>query len=103
MGYHPHGIISCGAFGTFATNASGFRDLFPGITPHLGTLDLNFSPLAPVSRLFLTALGLVSVCKESIRRVLRGTVGAAMVIVIGGASEVGLANPGSAALHLKNR
>lgn len=32
FGYHPHGIISHGAFAAFATEALGFADLFPGIT-----------------------------------------------------------------------
>ena len=38
FGYHPHGIISSGAFGSFATEGNGFSKLFPGITPHLMTL-----------------------------------------------------------------
>ena len=35
FGYHPHGIIGLGAFSTFATNGSGFNELFPGIRVHL--------------------------------------------------------------------
>jgi len=38
MGYHPHGVISSGAFGSFATEGAGFSKLFRGITPHLMTL-----------------------------------------------------------------
>ena len=38
MGYHPHGVISSGAFGSFATEGAGFSKLFPGITPYLMTL-----------------------------------------------------------------
>jgi 2-acylglycerol O-acyltransferase 2 len=30
FGYHPHGIISHGAFAAFATEALGFSQLFPG-------------------------------------------------------------------------
>ena len=42
FGYHPHGIISNGAFGSFATEGNGFSELFPGITPHLMTLKCKF-------------------------------------------------------------
>ncbi len=42
MGYHPHGIIGFGAVCNFATDATGFSRLFPGITPHMLTLDTNF-------------------------------------------------------------
>jgi hypothetical protein len=35
FGYHPHGIISFGAFSTFGTDGCGFGDLFPGIRVHL--------------------------------------------------------------------
>mmetsp|Transcript_9856 Transcript_9856/g.17996 ORF Transcript_9856/g.17996 Transcript_9856/m.17996 type:complete len:209 (+) Transcript_9856:143-769(+) len=71
LGYHPHGIISCGAMGAFATNGArtldlskgdsshtassslttedygdsprGFSSLFPGIDQRLVTLPINFS------------------------------------------------------------
>ena len=39
FGYHPHGIISHGAFAAFGTEALGFSQLFPGITNTLLTLD----------------------------------------------------------------
>lgn len=42
MGYHPHGIIGCGAFGNFGSDATGFSEKFPGITPHVVTLEANF-------------------------------------------------------------
>jgi hypothetical protein len=38
LGYHPHGVISLGAFGAFATEGAGFSKIFPGIVPHLMTL-----------------------------------------------------------------
>lgn len=38
MGYHPHGVVSSGAFGSFATEGVNFSKTFPGITPHLLTL-----------------------------------------------------------------
>lgn len=42
FGYHPHGIMGCGAFTNFATEATGFGEIFPGIRPHLLTLTPNF-------------------------------------------------------------
>ena len=38
FGYHPHGIMCAGAWCNFATEATGFSKLFPGLTPHLLTL-----------------------------------------------------------------
>ena len=38
FGFHPHGIISVGAFGSFATEGSKFSEKFPGIKPYLLTL-----------------------------------------------------------------
>ena len=35
FGYHPHGILCAGAFCNFATEATDFSGIFPGITPHL--------------------------------------------------------------------
>lgn len=35
FGYHPHGILCAGAFCCFATEATDFSQVFPGITPHL--------------------------------------------------------------------
>ncbi len=35
FGYHPHGILCAGAFCCFATEATDFSKVFPGIIPHL--------------------------------------------------------------------
>lgn len=35
FGYHPHGVLCTGAFCNFATEATDFSSVFPGITPHL--------------------------------------------------------------------
>ena len=42
LGYHPHGVISSGCFGNFATEATGFSELYPGIRPYLMTLKCKF-------------------------------------------------------------
>lgn len=107
FGYHPHGIISHGAFAAFATNALGFSELFPGITNTLLTLDSNFR--LPFNRDWILALGLQSVSKESIWNILtkggpngEGQ-GRAVTIVVGGARESLEAQPGTLRLILKGR
>src|ERR1700750_124733 len=91
FGYHPHGIISHGAFAAFATEALGFSQLFPGITNTLLTLDSNFR--VPFYRDYLLRMGLASVSRESIENLLsKGGLngegmGRAVTIVVGGARE----------------
>lgn len=107
LGYHPHGIISHGAFAAFATEALGFADKFPGITNSLLTLDSNFR--IPLYRDYILAMGLRSVSKESIGNILtRGGpngegMGRAVTIVVGGARESLEAQPGRMRLILKER
>ena len=107
FGYHPHGIISHGAFAAFATEALGFSELYPGITNTLLTLDSNFR--IPFYRDYALAMGLASVSKESIENLLSkgghngAGMGRAVVIVIGGARESLDARPNSLRLVLKSR
>ncbi|PNY24462.1 Diacylglycerol O-acyltransferase 2A [Tolypocladium capitatum] len=107
MGYHPHGIISHGAWCAFATNALGFSDKFPGVTNSLLTLDSNFR--LPFYRDWILAMGIRSVSKESIRNILsqggsqNDGQGRAVTIVIGGARESLEAQPGMLRLILKGR
>ncbi|KAH0842341.1 Diacylglycerol O-acyltransferase 2A [Fonsecaea pedrosoi] len=107
FGYHPHGIISHGAFAAFATEALGFSDLYPGITNTLLTLDTNFR--VPFYRDYALAMGLASVSRESIENILcKGGLngegmGRAVTIVIGGARESLDAKPHSLRLVLKSR
>lgn len=126
--YHPHGIISMGAACTFASEATGFSELFPGVICHLLTLgefwrvlgqlrrpsrlpslccppsasltpDANF--WIPIYRDILMAMGLASVSKRSCRTILKK--GRSICIVIGGASESLYAYPGTNNLTLKKR
>lgn len=126
--YHPHGIISHGAFGNFATEATGFSTLFPGITNTLLTLDNNFR--IPFYRDYLLSLGLASVSRRSCEAILRGkgrpsshkllakflpsflakrftpppsTSGRAITIVVGGARESLEAFPGTMRLVCRKR
>ncbi|EEQ88746.2 hypothetical protein RJZ56_001460 [Blastomyces dermatitidis] len=107
FGYHPHGIISHGAFAAFGTEALGFSDLFPGITNTLLTLDSNFR--LPFYRDYALAMGLASVSRESCENILskggldNAGMGRAITIVVGGASESLDAQPHSIRLVLKRR
>lgn len=107
FGYHPHGIISHGAFAAFATEALGFRDLFPGVTNTLLTLETNFR--IPLYRDYALAMGLASVSRESIENLLsKGGhngegMGRAVTIVVGGARESLDARPHSLRLVLNSR
>lgn len=128
--YHPHGIISHGAFGHFCTEGTtGFESLFPGITNTLLTLDSNFR--VPFYRDYLLSMGLASVSRRSCEALLRGSTpppraslypwtwwrllfhptptpapppgGRAITIVLGGALESLEAIPGRMALIVKRR
>ena len=107
FGYHPHGIISHGAFAAFATDALGFSELYPGITNTLLTLDSNFR--IPFYRDYALAMGLASVSRESIENILSNGgmngagMGRAVTIVIGGARESLDARPHTLRLVLRSR
>ena len=107
FGYHPHGIISNGAFAAFGTEALGFSQLFPGITNTLLTLDSNFR--IPLYREYALKLGLGSVDRSSCENLLsKGGpngegMGRAITIVVGGARESLDAQPGKMRLVLKRR
>ncbi len=107
FGYHPHGIISHGAFAAFATEALGFSKLFPGIENTLLTLENNFR--IPLYREYALRMGLASVSRESCENILsRGGsnnegMGRAITIVVGGARESLDAQPNTLRLVLKRR
>ncbi|OCF35703.1 2-acylglycerol O-acyltransferase 2 [Kwoniella heveanensis BCC8398] len=101
FGYHPHGIIGMGAFATFATEGTNFSEYFPGIKPHLLTLESNFQ--IPFYREILMFHGISSVAKASCANILSQGPGSAITIVVGGATESLSAHPGTADLTLKRR
>nr|XP_025965544.1 2-acylglycerol O-acyltransferase 1 isoform X1 [Dromaius novaehollandiae] len=101
LGFHPHGVLVCGAFGNFCTG-SDFKNLFPGITPYLHVSSIWFS--FPFFREYILSAGIVSVSKESISYVLNNDGGGhASVIVVGGAGESLNARPGSLTLSILKR
>ncbi|CAF4022917.1 unnamed protein product [Adineta steineri] len=102
FGYHPHGIIALGAFGNFATEATGFEKLFPGINARFLVLNSNFQ--IPFYDLFLTMMGLCDASKESCNYILKQGKGNSIVLVLGGSKEALDAHPSSKyLLTLKNR
>mmetsp|Transcript_24600 Transcript_24600/g.36877 ORF Transcript_24600/g.36877 Transcript_24600/m.36877 type:complete len:363 (-) Transcript_24600:162-1250(-) len=102
FGYHPHGIIGMGAFATFATDATEFPKLFPGIRTRLLTLDVNFR--IPFYSFYLGALGVCSAGKRSCMHILSKLKGGdSIVLVLGGAKESLDAHPGTFDLTLKQR
>ncbi|EFA83646.1 diacylglycerol O-acyltransferase 2 [Heterostelium album PN500] len=101
FGYHPHGIISMGAFCNFATNATGVDEKYPGITIHPLTLTSNFK--IPFLRDVLMSFGISSVARNGCDNVLESGPGQSVMIVIGGAEESLDAHPGHNELLLKKR
>ncbi|XP_062871391.1 2-acylglycerol O-acyltransferase 1 [Trichomycterus rosablanca] len=102
FGFHPHGVLVAGAFGNFCTEACGFSDLFPGLTPHL--LMLPFWFRVPFFREYIMSGGLVSSEKASLSYLLsRPGGGAVAVVAVGGAPESLEARPGALTLQLLQR
>lgn len=90
-----------GAFANFATEATGFSKLFPGIVPSLLTLSSNFR--IPFYRDFILSLGIASVSRKSCETILSSGPGRSIVIVVGGAAESLYARPGISDLVLRKR
>uniref|UniRef100_A0A8C9WTB4 Monoacylglycerol O-acyltransferase 2 n=1 Tax=Scleropages formosus TaxID=113540 RepID=A0A8C9WTB4_SCLFO len=102
LGFHPHGILVAGAFANFCTYATGFCNLYPGLTPYLLMLPLWFR--APFFRDYLMSGGLIPSDKESASYLLRRPGGGnAVVIAVGGAPEALDAHPGAYTLQLANK
>ncbi|KAH9643243.1 hypothetical protein HF086_012905 [Spodoptera exigua] len=89
----PHGVISLGAFGSFCTNATDFKKLFPGMTCHLITLGGHF--LVPLFRDLALALGICSSSEQSLLYLLdkKKYEGNCACMIIGGAAEALDAHP----------
>ncbi|XP_064615170.1 2-acylglycerol O-acyltransferase 2-A-like [Liolophura sinensis] len=103
FGYHPHGIMSAGAFCNFATEATGFSKIFAGIRPYLSILSGQF--VFPFHRDYFMCSGMVEVSKDSMNYVLSGAKGTgnAFVVVVGGAVEALEARPDNYTLTIKSR
>lgn len=105
FGYHPHGVISMGVFGTFGTNAVRnepyepplrflkpfFHDsskgerLFPGIG-NIFPLTLTTQFIVPFYRDYILGLGLTSASAKNIKRLISNGDNS-ICVVVGGAQE----------------
>lgn len=112
---HPHGTMSYGAVINFCTEATGFAQLFPGITPHLLSLKMGYR--IPLMRDAILMSGACCVSSDSIDYLLSSPLNSAeksdaehrtrgsqaAVIVVGGQHEMLDARPGSFRLTLRDR
>ncbi|KAI8921462.1 diacylglycerol acyltransferase [Entophlyctis helioformis] len=101
FGYHPHGIISLGAWINFATEATKFSELFHGIDIRLLTLPTNFN--IPVWRELILSLGIASSSRRSCDNVVTKGPGHSIMLVVGGAAEALYAFPHTNDLVIKKR
>lgn len=83
FGYHPHGILSVGAFINFGSEANGFSRLFPGISVRLLTLASNM--LVPFHREWSMAHGAAVASRKCCMYNLQK--GRSVLLVLGGAQE----------------
>ncbi|XP_070159400.1 diacylglycerol O-acyltransferase 2 [Polyergus mexicanus] len=102
----PHGIISIGAFASFATDVLGCRKLFPGLDIRLIILDQHFK--IPLLREYPNLLGACASNAKSIEYLLSTPpkspyTGRATVLVVGGASEAMESIPGTYRTIVKRR
>ncbi|ELK32023.1 Acyl-CoA wax alcohol acyltransferase 2 [Myotis davidii] len=83
---HPHGFMSHSCFGNFATEASGFTKIFPGITPYVLMLGAFF--WVPFLRDYAMLTGACSVSQSSMDYLFtqKGT-GNMLVVVVSGLVE----------------
>ncbi|XP_077001125.1 diacylglycerol O-acyltransferase 2-like protein 6 [Tamandua tetradactyla] len=99
---HPHGILCYGIFINFATEATGFARIFPAITPFVGTLEGIF--WIPLVREYVMSMGVCPVSESALMYLLtQNGSGNAVSIVVGGASEALLSQPGASTIILKHR
>jgi len=98
--YHPHGVISAGVLST-ATAATGFDELFPGLTLSVNTLPVNW--YMPVSHEQVNALAFGDASKKALNRALTTGPGRSALLVTGGAKESMLAHPHTSKVVLKTR
>ncbi|XP_051956361.1 2-acylglycerol O-acyltransferase 2-A-like [Xyrauchen texanus] len=102
FGFHPHGVLVAGGFGSFCTEVSGFSQMFPGLTPYLLMLPFWFK--IPFFRDYIMCGGLVSSEKASASYLLsRPGGGQVAVLAVGGAPESLDARPGALTLQLRQR
>ncbi|XP_012062634.1 PREDICTED: diacylglycerol O-acyltransferase 2 [Atta cephalotes] len=102
----PHGILSIGIFGSFASDILDCKKLFPGLEFHTITLDQHFK--IPIFREYPYSLGSCASSMKSIKYLLSTPpknpyTGRATVLIVGGASESLESTPGTYRVIIKRR
>uniref|UniRef100_A0A8B9XV96 Acyltransferase n=1 Tax=Bos mutus grunniens TaxID=30521 RepID=A0A8B9XV96_BOSMU len=99
--YRPHGVMGIGTVTNLCTEGTGFSSIFPGIHPHLMTLNMFFQ--VPFIRDYIMLGGLVSADKESAAHILSREGGSNLLsIVVGDIQESLDARSGAYKLVLWN-
>jgi len=99
---HPHGVICFGAACCFASEAEDFSVKFPGISPHLTSIEGNL--WMPVFREFFLCFGAVSSSRKSLSNLLSTPGGgSAPVLMVGGVPEMDNSNQDQVRLVLMKR
>jgi len=101
IGAHPHGVLSSGAFCSFATEGLEVGQVFPDITFRILTLEIQF--LIPGYRELIAWHGACSSTKKSLKNLLSNPGGVAAVLVVGGAEEALVMDPTNIELVLNKR
>ncbi|CAD7974633.1 unnamed protein product [Amoebophrya sp. A25] len=84
FGMHPHGLIPCTAVTIFASEATGWSKMFPGLNVHFCVLDCMF--LIPFMREQFLLAGLGGVSKPALVEFL-GKKKESVALAVGGARE----------------
>ncbi|GAB6029646.1 Diacylglycerol O-acyltransferase 2 [Chamberlinius hualienensis] len=102
MGSHPHGVFGMGTFFNFNTDITQFDKKYPGITPHLISIDILF--MLPIIRDVLILLGNCASSKKSLEYILKKKgKGNLVILLVGGMDEVAESKPNEMTILLKKR
>uniref|UniRef100_A0A5K3EGV9 Acyltransferase n=1 Tax=Mesocestoides corti TaxID=53468 RepID=A0A5K3EGV9_MESCO len=105
VGYHPHGPLAIGALMAYGSDSLNFSKVFPGIKPHMATLNGHYD--VPFYRDYALFGGGVSVSRESLiyllDKELTGVTGNLVAVSVGGATEALESRPGHYVLMLSRR
>ncbi|XP_041970330.1 2-acylglycerol O-acyltransferase 2-A-like isoform X1 [Aricia agestis] len=99
----PHGVVSSGIMGAFASNSRHVNKIFPGMSFNFITLAGHFS--VPFFRDFILSLGGCSSSQESLLYLLdkKKRKGNGVILMVGGAAEALNSHPGEYTVVLKRR
>jgi len=98
---HPHGILCFGAVCCFGSESCHFSLKFPGIRPHLTTIEGNL--WMPMFRELFLCTGTVSSSRRSLNHLLSQPDSEAPVLLLGGVPEMDNCQEDEVILFLKKR